>query len=93
MDGPINQAVSQAAVGKRSCIIGPVGCSQVWFQSLAIQGTIWLPDKRISYDLPDGAPMSEANRDTIVMTFGREHANPDWRAGRFLVKRLGIDHA
>jgi phage N-6-adenine-methyltransferase len=89
MEDPLRHAVAEAARGVRSVILGPVGCSQEWYHKLSIQGTIYVPDKRISYDLPDGsATTSNADRDTIVMAFGREHVNPRWKRGVFRVRTL-----
>jgi phage N-6-adenine-methyltransferase len=87
----VQQAVKQAGCGIRSCIIGPAICSQDWAHEFAIRGTIWLPDHRISYDTPEGDPTDGADRDSVVMTFGREHTNPDWQSGKFLVRRLELD--
>lgn len=89
----VEQAVRQAGRGVRSCIIGPALCSQDWAHKFAIRGTIWLPDQRISYDTPEGEPTDGADRDSVVMTFGGEHANPDWRDGKFLVRRLELGAA
>jgi phage N-6-adenine-methyltransferase len=41
---------------KSSCLIGPTGCSQKWFHKYAKQGQILVPDKRISFDTPEGKP-------------------------------------
>ena len=90
MAQPLDQAVKQANVGRRSCIIGPVGCSQAWYHELAIQGTIYVPTCRINFDLPDGTPTRGADRDSIVVCFGKDHANPDWRKGIFRVRQLKL---
>lgn len=87
---PLEHAVRQSELGIRSCVLGPVGCSQAWFHELAIRGTIYLPDLRINYDLPDGTPTKGADRDTIVMMFGGEHENKKWRGGQFRVMRLEL---
>jgi phage N-6-adenine-methyltransferase len=56
MGAPLLKAVEEAKRGVRSLILGPVGCSQDWYHELAIQGTIYTPDCRITYDTPDGKP-------------------------------------
>lgn len=89
---PLEQALRQAKRGTRSIILGPVGCSQEWYHQLAIQGTIYVPDCRINYDTPDGEPTDGADRDTIVMGFGREHYNADWKNGIWRVRRLEVAH-
>ena len=92
MGPPIDTALKQAALrGVRTIMLGLVGCSQEWYHELAIQGTIYVPDKRISYDLPDGsATTSNANRDTIIMAFGGEHENKKWKHGEFRVRALPL---
>ena len=92
MTKPLEQAVAQAKDGHRSIIIAPVGCSQSWYHELAIQGSIYVPNKRINFDLPDGTPTGRADRDTIVIAFGREHTNPspNWKRGVFRVRRLEL---
>lgn len=92
MESPLDTALRQAKFrGVRSIVLAPVGCSQSWYRNLAIQGTIYLPDRRINYDLPDGTPTSGADRDTIIIAIGGEHANPKWKRGEFRVRRLSFD--
>lgn len=83
--------------GVVTIMIGPVGCSQDWYHQLAIRGTVFVPDKRINYDLPDGTPTTGADRDSIVMAFGDKHQNPHWQQGQFRVHSLKLkgpkDHA
>jgi phage N-6-adenine-methyltransferase len=63
--------------GVRSCLIGPVGCSQSWFHRYAKDGVILAPTKRICFLLPDGTyPRDEvtgkptgADRDTMIYLF------------------------
>lgn len=94
----VEHAVAEAERERaRSIVLGPVGCSQRWYREFAIRGTIYVPDRRISYDLPDGRPTDPhesdqpgADRDTIVMGFGGEHENPNWRRGVFRVRRLPL---
>jgi hypothetical protein len=93
MTAPLEQAIRMAERGIRSVGLGPVGCSQAWYHELAIRGTIYVPDRRINFDLPDGAPTDGADRDTIVMAFGREHYNRSWRRGVFQVRRLELPEA
>lgn len=90
MRAPLEHAARQAEDGKRSVIIGPVGCSQSWYHEIAIRGTIYVPDVRINFDMPDGAPTRGADRDTIVMAFGGEHRNKRARDGVFRVLRLEL---
>jgi len=90
MAPPLSQAVKQAELGVRSCIIGPVGCSQVWYHELAIRGTVYVPDRRINFDMPDGTPTDGSDRDTIVMLFGGEHENKHYKRGTFRVCRLEL---
>jgi len=91
MVGPLEQALRQAEKGIRSIILGPVGCSQEWYHQIVIRGTVYVPDRRINYDEPDGTPTTGADRDTIVMAFGKEHANPYWRKGEFRVMALPLE--
>lgn len=92
----LEQALRQAALGVRSIILGPVGCSQEWFHELAIQGTVFVPDCRINYDDPEGNPTGHgldeggADRDTMVFAFGPGCENPRAGEGVFLAKRLLI---
>lgn len=97
--GPcLEQAVRQAELGRRSIILGPVGCSQDWYHRLAIQGTVYVPDCRINYDDPEGNPTGHgldepgADRDTIIIGFGGEHTNraSNVQAGIFRVVRLPL---
>lgn len=95
IEDAVVHAIEEAEQGRRSVLLGPVGCSQEWFQHWAIRGTVYVPDHRISYDTPDGRPTdprisdeSGADRDTHVFAFGGEHYNPGWRRGVFRVRRL-----
>lgn len=89
MDGPLKHAAGQAERwGVRSVVLAPVGCSQYWYRNYAIKGTIYVPSKRINYDLPNGEPTRGADRDTIIICFGGKHDNPDWPAGIFQVREL-----
>lgn len=65
----------------RSVGICPVGCSQFWFQQWCRDDDceIYAPDRRISFDLPDGTPTTRADRDTHIVTFGI----PRWDADGF----------
>lgn len=85
---PLAHAVAEAERGVRSIIVSPVGCSQEWYHQLAIRGTIYVPDRRINFDLPDGTPTHRADRDTIVIGLGKEHNNPAWKRGLFRVQAL-----
>jgi phage N-6-adenine-methyltransferase len=91
MEQTVAQAVFEAdGRGVRSIVIGPVGCSQAWYRVLAIRGTIYLPDRRISFDNPDGTPTRQANRDTIIMAFGPGHENRHWQLGEFRVRVMNV---
>lgn len=70
-------------------MIGPVGCSQVWFHRVASCGTIYAPTKRISYlDSTTGEPTKNADRDSMIYAFGHGFWNP--RPPRFRVVPLEI---
>jgi phage N-6-adenine-methyltransferase len=90
MEAPLKKALEEASRGIRSVVLGPVGCSQAWYHELAIQGTVYIPDMRISYDMPDGTPTNGADRDTIVMAFGGEYGNKKWKHGEFRVRALPL---
>lgn len=60
-----------ATGGVRSVLILPVGCSQRWFHKLIEDDAgILYPEKRISFNKPDGTPTKGADRDTIIVTIG-----------------------
>jgi phage N-6-adenine-methyltransferase len=90
MDFPMQQAVAQAKRGVLSVMLGPVGCTQKWFHDFAIKGTIFNPDCRISYDLPDGTPTNGADRDTQVFAFGKEWTNKSQQGDVFRVRSLPL---
>ncbi len=56
MPAALELALRWAKAGVRSVILGPVGCSQAWYHELAIQGTVYVPDRRINFDTPEGKP-------------------------------------
>lgn len=97
MAGPVQKAADDGKHGSldgtRTIMLGPVGCSQAWYHRWAIRGTVYVPDRRISFDLPDGTPTRGADRDTIVMAFGREHVNQEASKGIFRVRRLELPEA
>lgn len=86
------KALAEAQRGMRSVIVSPVGCSQRWYHELAIKGTIYVPDARINFWLPDGTPTHSADRDTIIVAIGGEHRNPARHGGVFKVRALEIRH-
>lgn len=88
----LKQAVAMQDLGLRSCVVGPVGCSQDWFHELAIQGTTLAPDCRINWDEPDGEPTDGADRDTNAFVFGKGWKNQNWKKGEFRVRQLKIKH-
>jgi len=57
----------------RSVLIAPVGCSQKWYHQVAARWTVLVPDRRISFCMPDGTPTSSADRDSIFILIG-----PGW---------------
>jgi hypothetical protein len=97
MATPVAKAVAEGRKGNWSVGIAPVGCSQTWYHELAIQGTIYCPDQRFSFDdqagNTTGRPGDEeggANRDHIVIAFGEGHWNRRWKRGEFRVRRLDL---
>lgn len=86
----LSHAVEEVRRGVCSTVIGPVGCSQSWFHEYAIRGTVFCPDVRINFDLPDGTPTNAADRDTMVYVFGGRWKNPSWEQGVFAVRRLEV---
>jgi len=55
-------------------MILPVGCSQRWYQDRVLRGEgygveVLCPNRRISFDTPDGTSTDGMNRDTIVVFF------------------------
>jgi phage N-6-adenine-methyltransferase len=91
MAAALEHAVAETRHEVRSIVLAPVGCTQEWFHELAIRGTVYKPDQRISYDLPSGRPTRGADRDTDIIGLGGEHYNPDWRRGIFRVRRLVLE--
>lgn len=77
----------------RSITIAPIGGAQRWYHEYAVRGTIYVPTTRVNYDLPDGSPTDGADRDSMVIAFGREHYNRRWRRGEFRVRRLDLARA
>ncbi|GAF81494.1 unnamed protein product [marine sediment metagenome] len=70
----------------RSVLLLPVGCSQAWFHDWVLRSKtahILYPTKRISFLLPDGTPTKNADRDTMIVTFGY----PGPKVSSFEVKR------
>ena len=92
METPLAHALAQGEAGRRCVLLAPVTCAQGWCHELAIRGTIYLPDARINYDLPDGTATDGADRDTVVIAFGREHRNTHWKRGVFRVHQLRVKH-
>lgn len=84
------KAVEETERGVETIMLGPVGCTQEWYHRWAIQGTVWVPDGRINFDMPDGTPTHGADRDTIVIAFGGMHANRHWQEGQFRVHALRL---
>jgi phage N-6-adenine-methyltransferase len=82
----------------RSCLIGPVGCSQSWFHKYAQDVVVLAPTKRICFLLPDSTyPVDEktgkptgADRDTMIYLFGYRSVE----YGReFVVMPLRVDES
>lgn len=70
----VKKALWERTQGCSSVMILPIGCSQQWYRLFISKATIYLPDKRIHFDEPDGTPTSKADRDTMVV-----HVNTDKR--------------
>jgi len=87
----LEHAVAETRHDVRSIVLAPVGCTQDWYHQLAIRGTVYKLDLRISYDMPSGRPTRGADRDTDIIGLGGEHTNPDWRRGIFRVRRLELE--
>ncbi len=76
--------------GRSSVLLGPAGCSQSWFHEHAKGGTVYVPDCRINYLMPDGKPTTAADRDTMIYAFGDQFANTaasGWRVLPFPLKK------
>jgi phage N-6-adenine-methyltransferase len=72
----VHKAWREATVDKRhSILLAPTGCSQGWLHGSARDFTIFVPDCRISYNLPNGKPDPGADRDTMVLGFGPRFIN------------------
>lgn len=56
-----------------SVLVLPVGCSQLWYQKYAVYGMVYVPNRRINFDLPAGTPTDRADRDTMVVHFDPAH--------------------
>ena len=83
------KALHEARGGRSSLGILPVGATQAWYQHIAIFGTVYVPDRRIGFLMPDGTwPVNKkggpqsADRDTIFLGMGGVHVNPSPREFR-----------
>lgn len=92
MSLPLGKALEEAKRGITTVIVSPVGCSQRWYHEQARLGTIFVPDCRINFDLPDGTPTTSADRDTIVIAIGGQWRNPSKQAEFFKVRALSVKH-
>lgn len=91
----VARAVEQAESGKMTCMLVPVGCAQAWHHEFARRFTIYHPDRRISYDLPDGTPTGEdgghgADRDTAILLIGPGFENERYSVGEFRIVQLAL---
>lgn len=58
-------------------LVGPTGCSQQWFHEYARRGTIFAPNRRVTFwDSLTGKPTAGADRDTMIYVLGDEWRNP-----------------
>jgi phage N-6-adenine-methyltransferase len=86
------KADAEGDQGITALVILPVGCSQRWLHKHAKKWTIYLPDTRLHFLLPDGTPASNADRDSMILAVGpdfRNHNAPD----DFRVRPLPIRYA
>lgn len=74
----VDKALRESLRGVRCAIIGPSGCSQVWFHKLWPRAQVWIPDRRLTYLTRDGFPTDRAMQDTAVYVVdGRDRAEPE----------------
>lgn len=84
----VDKALRESLRGVRSVIVGPDGCSQVWFHRLWPRAVVWLPDERLVYDDRDGRPTRRAMADTAVYAVdGQFRAAPEVRVLRVAALR------
>ncbi|KKN71058.1 hypothetical protein LCGC14_0424750 [marine sediment metagenome] len=75
-----------------SILLVPTGCTQEWMHHYAKDYTIFMPDCRISFNLPNGKPDPGADRDTMILGLGPQFENKQ-KNGYFLVCPLPLKHA
>jgi phage N-6-adenine-methyltransferase len=74
-----------------TCVVGPTGCSQNWFHSVAPFGTILVPTHRICfYDSVTGEPTRGADRDTMIYLAGPKFWNYDYKR-QWTLRSLNVD--
>ena len=73
--------------GVRTCMLAPIGCSQGWYHEYAKRHTVLHPDVRFNFDMPDGTPTDDADRDTMVIRFGGADRNTHYQE-RFEIQTL-----
>jgi phage N-6-adenine-methyltransferase len=79
------EEASASPMGKTVVLVGPTGCSQRWFHAYAQCGTVFVPDRRISFwDSTTGEPTPGADRDTMIYVFGDGWWNDDDNGFRVL---------
>lgn len=71
----IRKAYYEGMAGVHSILLGPTACSQSWLHRYVQPYTTFVPDCRISYDLPNGEPTHGADRDTMIFAFGPQFKN------------------
>jgi hypothetical protein len=75
----VDKALAEAQRGVRSVLIGPVGCSQVWYHKLWPRATVYHPDQRLVYlSSADGSETAGAMADSaLYLVDGTLRARPD----------------
>jgi len=86
------KAYHEAILRKHSIMLVPTGCTQEWFHNWAKKYTIYVPDCRLSYNLPNGKPDPGADRDTMVLAMGPRFVNLG-RGEGFRMRALRVKHA
>ena len=74
-----------------ACLVGPNGCSQSWFQEVAISGTIYAFDQRlVFFDSQTGKPTHGADRDSMCYVFGPNFWNALAKLGTFQMYQFHV---
>lgn len=77
----VMKAIHECTMSRPSVMLAPVGCSQEWWRRAMSMAWVYHPNRRISFNLPNGKPTKNADRDTIVLVFSnrREYEPNYWR--------------